>query len=178
MAAALLEMVANLTVGRKRYVDVEGRVREIRDRAADLDRQARRLAQDDSDAYGQVAAAFKLPRDTDEQKEERTRRLQSALKGAVRPPLNIMALSSQVMRLAAELAGLGNRSAVSDVGTAALAARAAYHAARLNVDINLAAVRDAPWSEATREELAALENPDTLEQQVMHDVSATISSGA
>jgi len=68
--------------------------------------------------------------------------MQAALKGAVGPPLATMKSARDAMRLAAELAAIGNPSAISDVGSAALALDAGYYAAKLNVEINLAAIRD------------------------------------
>jgi formiminotetrahydrofolate cyclodeaminase len=150
LAASLLAMVANLTLGKKRYEHVQERVRALRDDALALSEEARRLIDEDAEAYGAVARAMALPRDGEEEKAERRATIQAALKDAAEPPIRTMRVASRVLDLAGELAEIGNRSAISDVGSAAEAARAGYEAAKLNVEINLAAVRDEAWVADTR----------------------------
>src|SRR5579864_3519045 len=91
-----------------------------------------------------------MPRSTEEEKAVRRTALQDALKGASGPPLEVMEVASSVLLLAEALVPIGNPSAVSDVGVAVTAARAAFHGARLNVEINLAAVSDEAWVSLTR----------------------------
>lgn len=154
MAAALLEMVANLTMGRKRYAAVEPEATEIRDRASVLRERALALAGEDAAAYGRVATAMGLPRETQDERQTRSAAVQSALMGAAEPPLETMQLAEEIIRLAERIAAIGNRSAISDVGSAAAAAWAGFEAARLNVEINLAAVRDEPWKDRIGARLA------------------------
>src|SRR5947209_16581295 len=90
MGAALLSMVANLTIGRKRYADVEERAHAVLREATSLRHEAQELIQRDSEAYDAVSRALALPRESEEQKLERQLRLQEALKGAVAPPLETM----------------------------------------------------------------------------------------
>ena len=150
LGASLLIMVANLTLGRKKYADAESRVLEIRAEAERLRDRATRLADEDAEAYGQVAGVLAMPRETDAQKAARRESMEAALKGAVEPPLATMAVAQDVLDLAADLMVIGNRSAISDVGTAAGAARAGYDAALLNVEINLASISDMEWTQSVR----------------------------
>jgi formiminotetrahydrofolate cyclodeaminase len=150
MGAALLAMVANLTLGRKKYAEVEERVARIRDEALALRERASRLVDEDVEAYGNVSRVLEMPRDTDAQKALRQEHMQEALKGAVEPPLQTMNTASRVLDLAAELMMIGNRSAISDVGTAAGAVRSAFDAALLNVEINLASIQDEAWVQKVR----------------------------
>lgn len=172
MAAGLLLMVAHLTLGRKRYEGVREQVEAIRDRALQLREQARRLADEDELAYRHVAEALARPRATEEERSARRKKVQEALKGAAEPPLKVMRVASDLAQLAGELAGIGSRSAISDVGTASWLASAAYEAARLNVEINLAGVDDPDWVQDVRK--AALEIPDPqpgnagVQQRVMY----------
>ena len=136
MGAALLAMVANLTLGRKKFAEVHGAAQEILQEAELIRDRALSLATDDERAYRSVASALALPRDTDEEKTARRERVQQALKGAAQPPLQVMRTANQVVALAARLVEIGNPSAVSDVGVAVLSAQAAHAAARLNVEIN------------------------------------------
>lgn len=173
-SAGLLTMVANLTMGRKKYAAVEDRVSEIRTRAQTLGRRATALIEEDIRAYGAVHAAMTLPKETDEERSRRRAAMQSALKGAAEPPLATMRVATDLVDLAGQLVEIGNRSAVSDVGTAALAGRAAFHSARLNVEINFSAVQDQTWLAATRDELEGLRSPDDTVQDIMLRVEAAI----
>jgi formiminotetrahydrofolate cyclodeaminase len=171
-------MVANLTVGRKRYADVQNRILDIRGRADELRFRARRLIDQDSEAYGAVSDAMAMPKDTDAAKAERAARVQSELKSAAVPPLQTMQVACDVIRLAGELVRIGNRSAVSDVGTAASAALAGFEAARLNVEINVASVRDAEWVAATKVELAGIQRPEGAVSEVLNLAELIIRGAA
>jgi len=142
MGAALVAMVCELTLGREKFASVAGEVESMLDQARTLKHRARGLVDEDVAAFGVVALAMKLPRATDEERATRRQAMQEALKGAVDPPLRSMQCAEEAMALAVRLAPIGNPSAISDVASAALALYAGYHAAKLNVEINLAAIRD------------------------------------
>lgn len=156
LGSSLLIMVGNLTIGRKKYAAAEERVAQIREEALALQTRAVRLADEDVEAYGRVARVLGMPRDTDAEKAERREHMQAALKGAVEPPLATMATATRILDLAAELMVLGNQSAISDVGSAAGAARAGFEAALLNVEINLASISDAEWVRHVRQTVDSL----------------------
>ncbi|GAC1473100.1 MAG: cyclodeaminase/cyclohydrolase family protein [Chloroflexota bacterium] len=174
LAASLLAMVCNLTINRKKYAEVWDEALQIRERADILRAQSERLVTEDAEAYGAVASAMGLPRASDEEKTERRLRMQQALKLAVEPPLATMQVATEVLALARRLVRIGNRAAVSDVGVAALTARAAYHAARLNVEINLSAVQDENWRVAMRSNLAVHRAPEDAEREVLAATEASI----
>lgn len=178
MAAALLCMVAALTLGRKRYEAVQAEVQRIQRDAEALQQRAERLAQADIAAYDRVSAALTLPRSSEDETARRRERLQEALQGAVGPPLDTMETAAEVARLAAELAAVGNRSAISDVGTAALAARAGFEAAQLNVEINLAAIRNEDWKAGIRRRVAELGNPAASAAAALEQVRRAIQGEA
>jgi formiminotetrahydrofolate cyclodeaminase len=172
MGAALLTMVSDLTLGRKKYADVQDKVAEIRGRAEALRRRASELVNEDIAAYGVVAEVMTMPRETEAQKTVRRDAMQAALKGAAIPPLETMRVASEVLDLSRRLVDIGNRSAISDVGTAALAARAGYHAARLNVDANVAMVNDPEWVARIERDLEAVPPPDDQAREVVELVAA------
>lgn len=174
MAAALIVMVGNLTVGKKRYAEVEEQVVALRDEAARLQSKAQGLSADDAAAYRLVHDAMQLPRDTDELRAERTHSVQDALAGAAIPPLQTMQVSLAIISLAGQMSGIGNRSAISDAGTAALSAQSAFYAARLNVLINLASVKDESVSRSIRERMEALGKPDEATKAVLERVEDVI----
>jgi len=153
MGAALVSMVCNLTVGRERYQAHEEVMRAALAEADDLRVRALALATADGDAFGAVGAAYALPRKTDEEKAARTARVQEALKGAAGPPLRTVAVAARVVELCVEIAQRGNPNVVSDVGVAALSARAALDGAALNVRVNLALIRDEDFTRETAGEL-------------------------
>jgi formiminotetrahydrofolate cyclodeaminase len=171
MGAALLVMVCNLTSGRPRYASVRTDAERIAARAAALRDRALALAAEDEAAYGRVSAAMKLPRDTNQDREIRRERLQGALRDAANPPLEIMRVAVEVLTLALELAPLGNRSAVSDVGSAGYLAAAGFGAARLNVQINVSAVTDAEWTAAMGTVLGEMGDVDDLASRLQHTVA-------
>lgn len=142
MAAALVNMVAELTTGRPAAADHEGRLAEIRVAAAGLQSELLSLAQADAAAYAAVVAARRLPKETDRDRETRQVQLDAAIREAIRVPLSIAQRAAGVLALAEEVALIGNRNAVSDAGVAGLLAGAAVRGAALNVEINLPSVRD------------------------------------
>jgi len=156
LGSALNSMVANFTVGREKYADVEADVQRLLAKSEELRAQLERLTQADTEAYGEVAAAQKLPRETDEQKAARTAALQEALKAAAAVPLEAAEAARNVLAVAAELVDIGNPNLITDVGVAAKFAVAAMECAALNVEINLAYIKDEQYNAAAREKLARM----------------------
>src|SRR5687768_1658541 len=142
LAAALGQMVAGLTVGRKKYAAVETEMRELGVRASSLGSRLARLVEADARAYGAVSEAYKMPKDPDDAATARRRAIERALIGAAEIPLETARLCSEVAEVAAAVAARGNTNAVSDAGVAALLADAACRGAAYNVRINVAALPD------------------------------------
>jgi formiminotetrahydrofolate cyclodeaminase len=132
LAAGLVAMVARNTEG----------LDEIAAEADRLRGGLEELVDADAAAFEQVMAAFRLPKETEEQKAERSAAIQAAYKGAVDPPLAVCDRACQVLQLAAVAAERGNPNAVSDAGVAVLLAASALEGAALNVDINLGSIKD------------------------------------
>ena len=156
LAAALAQMVAGLTVGRKKYVEVEGEMQEVAHVARALGERLGALVQEDADAYGLVSAAYKLPKDDDAAAEEREAVIQAALLKAAEVPLETARACSDVARLAVTCAAKGNVNTVSDAGVAALLAEAGCRGAAYNVQINVSSLADRAIGEALAEEVNAL----------------------
>lgn len=161
IAAALTEMVANLTIGRKKYVEVDAQMREVAEKmaqvretlAADIDR--------DSDAYDKVFAAFKLPKETEEEKAHRSNVIQEATKEAALVPMSVAENAAAIMDTIAYVAHNGNQNAVTDATVAMMAARTCVLGALLNVRINLSSIKD----EAFVKELS--EKADRIEKEAI-----------
>lgn len=157
LAAAMASMVASLTVGKEKYKAVEPEMRAILDQAAALVNEFEALVAADMEAFNAFMAVYKLPKDTEEQKAERTRRMQEALIQATDTPLKIASSCLKVLQLAEEAARKGNKGAVSDAGVAAYLGEAALQAALLNVDINVPLIKDSAYvtqAVAKRQELS------------------------
>lgn len=178
LAASLLAMVCNLTLGRKKYAAVEIEVHEILTRALALRDRAAALVDEDAAAYAAVATAMAMPRTTDEETYTRRDQVQNALKAAALPPLETMRVAGEALELTRRLVDIGNTNAISDVGVAALAGRAAFHAARLNVEINLTSVQDGVWRQSMRDALGALAAPEDSERLVLDTTEAVIRGSA
>jgi formiminotetrahydrofolate cyclodeaminase len=143
LGAALVEMTANLTIGRPRLADVQEQARRMAQRAADLRHRLEQLADADAEAFDQVTAAYKLPRGDDAQKAARTRAIQAALRVAADVPLQTAQICAEVIEVAEDAAPVLNPAVISDVLVGALLAQSALNGAALNVEINLASMTDA-----------------------------------
>lgn len=153
VGAALVAMVCNLTIGKPRYAEHEPLMRRALASAAELRALAVRLAADDAAAFGAVTDAYKLPRDTDAEKTARSEAIQAALVGAADVPLRTAAVAAAIVDLAGQIIDGANVNVLSDVAVAAASARAALDAAVINVEINLAALKDTARRDALRAEL-------------------------
>ncbi|HEX5072341.1 MAG TPA: glutamate formimidoyltransferase [Gemmatimonadaceae bacterium] len=142
LAAALAQMVAGLTVGRKKYAAVDAEMRQIALDAADVGNQLSALVEADAQAYTAVSNAYKLPKEPADAAVRRSEAITEALLGASRVPLDTARACARVAELAAAVAVRGNTNAVSDAGVAALLAEAACRGAAYNVRINIAALDD------------------------------------
>lgn len=147
VGAALVSMVANLTVGKEKYADVQDRIGELLEGSERVRARLQELVQEDTEVYAVLSKAFKMPRDTDQQKEERTRQVQAALKEATMVPYAIAEQCLEVVKVSEVAAQIGNVGAVSDAGVAALLADAAAQCAALNVKINLTSISDSAFNE-------------------------------
>ena len=148
LGAALVSMVGNLTLGKEKYAHVQDQVEELLKSSERARDQLQGLIQKDTEVYADVSAAFKLPRDTEEQKAERAARIQEALKLATEVPFEIAEKCLEVARLSETAAEIGNVGAVSDAGVAVLLAEAAAQSAALNVKININGIEDASFCES------------------------------
>ncbi len=157
MGAALVAMLANLTIGRKKYADHEELMTAIAEEAEIERSRLLELAADDAAAYEAVGAAFKMPKDSDEEKAARTQAIQSALKGACDVPLAVMERCLEVIGLAKTSVQHGNKNAISDGAAGAEFARSALRVAGYNVKINLAMIKDEEYAKQARTRMDEME---------------------
>jgi formiminotetrahydrofolate cyclodeaminase len=173
LAAALAEMVAQLTVGRPKYAAVEERAQTVLRETQRLRSELLALVDEDAQAYGGVATAYALPKGTDDERRARDEAIQASLVTAMQPPLRVMARGCDVLRLADEIAAIGNPTVASDAGCAALLGEAATRAAGLNVMANVVLLRDEQVAGEARERVSALEaQAAELREQALATVRA------
>jgi formiminotetrahydrofolate cyclodeaminase len=142
LGAALVSMVCNLTIGRKKYATVEADMKAILEQSETLRAALIQLLEEDVAAFTQVSDAMKMPRDTEDQKTQRQEAMQTALKQATGVPMRIAEACVKVIDLCGPVGEKGNTNAVSDAGVGVLAAEAGLRAAALNVMINLSWLED------------------------------------
>lgn len=156
MGAALVSMVARLTIGKKGY-----EAREADARALLVDSEALRarmmpMVADDAAAFDGLMAAYRLPKATETEKALRTEAIQAGLKAATLAPLQCAKAAAEGLRLASRALVISHPSVISDVGVAALATLAALRSAELNVKINVPQLKDRGFALRAQAELDAL----------------------
>jgi len=156
-SAALVAMVARLTVGKKKYVEVEPDMWKLIDEAETLRGELTAAVQEDAAAFQAFMAASKLPKDTPEQQAAREKALEQATRGAIQVPLAVAQRASRLLELALQAARLGNLNAISDAASGAALARAALTGAGLNVRINCLNLSDQAACQAYLEEVRELD---------------------
>lgn len=150
---ALGSMVGNLTVGKEKYKDVEPEVIEILKKAKELQEKLLSLIDEDAEVFSKVADAYKMPKNTEEEKRKREEALGKALKDACQVPIKIMEYSLEALKLQRRLADIGSKLAISDVGVGSLLLKAAVLSGILNVYINLNGINDKEFIEKTKEHI-------------------------
>ncbi len=176
LGSALVEMVVNLTVGKKAFEAHEPALKKIREEAhAQREALASTIARD-IDAYQEVMNAYLLPKATEEEKRKRKEAIQRSLKKAADPPLFTAATSLKVMKLCQEAVEKGNPNAVSDAAVGALLADAALRGGIFNVLINLSALEDKKYVQKLKNELKRLTfEGENIKKEIMARVKEKIN---
>lgn len=142
IAAALTEMVAGLTIGKKKYADVEEQMKQLVERVQKIRQQLILDVDRDSEAYNVVFAAFQMPKETDEEKAARSAQIQEATKIAANVPMEVARRVYSLLSDIEEVVSNGNQNAVTDGCVAMMSARNAIIGALFNVRINLTSIKD------------------------------------
>jgi formiminotetrahydrofolate cyclodeaminase len=176
MAAGLVEMVCNLTIGKPKYVEHEMLVFEVRDHAATLRRQAVDLADADARAFTAVTEAYKLPKDTDQAKQTRTAAIQAALVEAADVPVHTAEVASRVLELAERIIGKSNINVMSDIAVSASSAGAALESAAVNVAVNRSAITAPEVAERLGDAISRIDHDIQTARQIVADIRERIST--
>ena len=177
LAAALTEMVAGLTIGKKKYAEVE---EEMKKAVAPMHEICEHLLDDikrDSESFDLYMQALTLPKETDEEKAARTKAMQDGLKAAVGVPLSVAKRAYEVMPYAEAMVTKGNKTAVTDALVATMMARTAVLGALFNVKINLESIKDEAFVEETAKEVAVIEkNALAYEKKILAQAGVSRSA--
>ena len=177
LAAALTEMVAGLTIGKKKYADVE---EEMKAAVEPMKAVCAQLLDDikrDSESFDQYMQALTLPKETEEEKAARTEAMQNGLKAAVEVPLSVAKAACGILPYAETMVVKGNKTAVTDALVATMMARTAVLGAGFNVKINLESIKDQEYVDRIGKEVAELEK-QAIEQEKKILAQAQVSRSA
>jgi formiminotetrahydrofolate cyclodeaminase len=165
-------MVANLTLGRKDYALVEEEMKKISKEASRFRKKLVRDIDKDADAYNQVISAFRLPKATEIEKEQREQVIQAGLKQAALIPLSVAKDAFNIIDLAKQVVKKGNKNAVTDGAVATMMARTAVLSALYNVKINLGSIKEKAFVDDVLKQVQQLEMKVTeKEQEVLSAVN-------
>ena len=142
VGVSLGAMVGSLTIGKKKYADVEEEMKALVERSKELSLKLQSMVKADAEAFLPLSDAYRMPSGTDEEKAAKDQAIQMALTGATEVPLNILILCADAMELMVEFQKKGSRLALSDAGCGAAMCKAAMESAKLNVYINLKLMKD------------------------------------
>ena len=169
--AALISMVANFTIGKEKYKSVEEEIKKVLSSSEDLRQKLINLVDEDVTAYKKLSSAYKLPKDSPEDKRKREQVVQQGLKEALATPLEVCKLSHQAVKLCPVMSEKGNANLISDVGVAVALLASAFQSALLNVEINLKSIKDNEFILKIREVLKPMEEEvEIINQEVGAEV--------
>jgi formiminotetrahydrofolate cyclodeaminase len=140
LASCLGTMVCNLTIGKKKYADVETEMIEIKNKLDIYQKEFLDLASQDNEAFDKVMAAFKLPKESESEKEIRSNQIEEATIGAAEIPGNVIKHCREILPLLKTISAKGNKNSISDAGVSVLLIKSAAQGAYLNVLINCASL--------------------------------------
>lgn len=172
LGTALGRMVGSLTVGKKKYADVEEEMLSLMDEADGLQRELLDLVQKDIDIFQPLSELYGMKAETDEEKERKAQLMETALEDACRVPMEIMEKCGRAIELAGIFAEKGSRLAVSDAGASAIICKAALQAASLNVYINTGSMGNKKRAEELNDKCAIqLMTYNTMADEIFENVS-------
>jgi glutamate formiminotransferase/formiminotetrahydrofolate cyclodeaminase len=173
LGAALSSMVCNLTVGKEKYADVQKEIKDALKKSEQLRKDLIKLIDEDTEAFNGVMKAFKMPKDTEEQKKERSKAIQEGYKTAAKVPLETAKTCEKILDVALVIAEKGNLNSITDAAVSALMAQAGVESAILNVKINLGSIKDKVFVKKVSFELDELQkNTVKKTEQIMKVVNS------
>ncbi len=171
VGTALGNMVGSLTVGKKKYADVEEEMWALKSKADTLQKELLALVERDAEVFEPLSKAYGMPRETEEQKAEKARVMEIVLKDACSVPMEIMEKCCEALDLLVEFAAKGSALAISDAGVGAVFCKAALQGASLNVYINTKSMKNREYAEELNNKAdAMLEKYTEIADQIFESV--------
>ena len=161
LGAALSSMVCNLTVGKEKYTDVQSEIKDALKKSERLRKDLTKLVDEDTEAFNDVMKAFKMPKETEEQKKKRSLAIQEGYETAANVPLETAKTCEKILDVALVVAKKGNENSITDSAVSALMAQAGVESAILNVKINLGSIKDEEFVKKISSELDKLQKSVT-----------------
>ena len=158
LGSALTSMVCNLTVGKEKYTNVQDEIKEVLRSSEQLRKKLTDLIDKDTKAFNDVMKAFKMPKETEEQKKKRSKAIQEGYKTATKVPLETAKTCEKILDLAFIIAKKGNQNSITDAAVSAIMAYAGVESAILNVKINLGSIKDESFVKKISSEMEKLHN--------------------
>ena len=156
LAAALGRMMCNLTIGKPKYAEAESRINEIKSELEGLEARLKHLIDEDAASFENVLAAYRMPKQTEEEKAARSNQIEAAGRGAAYTPYDTAQRAFEVLKLLAELKDTGNQNALPDLTMAARLAETAIRGASYNIIANLSMFSDSEEAERLRGQINGL----------------------
>ena len=175
VGTALGNMVGSLTVGKKKYADVEAEMYELKAKSDKLQAELLHLIERDAEVFEPLSKAYGMPRETEEEKAEKARVMAIVLKDACSVPMEIMEKCCEALDLIVEFAAKGSALAISDAGVGAVFCKAALQGASLNVFINTKSMADKEYAaELNAKADAMLEKYTKIADEIFESVEARL----
>jgi formiminotetrahydrofolate cyclodeaminase len=175
LGASLTAMVCNLTIGKKKFTEVDSEMQDILVRANETRDALLEIVDTDTEAFRELMRAYAMPKDSDGERSARSHSIQEATKRATESPLRVMQLCRDALELIGAVAVRGNQNAISDAGVGALLLGAGSEAAALNVRINLPLIHDEQYASAIKHRMLDIEREvSDLEDRVLSIVTRVI----
>ena len=174
---SMTTMVGNLTVGKKKYLTVKAEAEDIIIAAKELADRLEELVQEDMDVFNRFMSALALPKETPEEQSQRGAAMEEALRYATETPLEIAGVCLNALEITLRMAIIGNKTAVSDAGVAALLLESAVNSALLNVEANISMLKDPVYIKQVKEKSRSLtEQAKELKQEAVQVVQSRIKN--
>lgn len=170
---ALSNMVGNLTVGKKKFADVEDEVKELLEKGSNIIEELKKLVDKDAEVFEPLSKAYGLPKETPEEKEHKAKVLEECSIEACSVPMEIMRKSFEGIKIHERMGQIGTKLAISDVGCGVAFLKAALVSGQLNVLINLGAIKDEEFIKETTAEMdRLLEEGCRIADETLNEVIA------
>ena len=179
LGVSLTQMVGSLTIDKKAFLEVpddkKEEMKKLQSELCAIRKELLEIVDTDASSFDDVMKAFKLPKETDEEKKVRSEEIQKALKTAIQTPYEIVVLSGKAMELLAHILEYGNQNAATDIGVGAMLLMTGLEGGILNVKVNLSSITDTEYVERINKEIAEIKEKASVQKdEILKKVNSVI----